>query len=66
VGMATIVNNPGNGESGNGMGMILGVIVILVIAFLFFVYGLPMLRQSAAPQINVPGKIDVNVQGGGK
>jgi len=64
--MATIVNNPGNGESGNGMGMILGVIVILVIAFLFFVYGLPMLRQSAAPQINVPGKIDVNVQGGGK
>lgn len=62
--MATIINNPGNGDSGNGMGMIVGVIVILVIAFLFFVYGLPMLRQLSAPQINVnvPEKIDVNVQ----
>ena len=59
--MATVVNNPGNNNSGNGIVMILGLIVILVIAFLFFVYGLPMLRQSAAPQINVPDKIEVNV-----
>lgn len=64
--MATIVNNPGTTESSNGMGMILGVIVVLLIAFFFFVYGLPMMRQSVSPQINVPGKIDVNVQGGTK
>ena len=64
--MATIVNNPGTTDSGNGMGMIVGVIVVLFIAFLFFVYGLPMMRQASAPQINVPGKIDVNVHGGTK
>jgi hypothetical protein len=61
--MATIVNNPGTSDSGSAVGMIVGVIVVLAIAFFFFVYGLPMMRQSASPQINVPGKIDVNVQG---
>lgn len=64
--MATIVNNPGNSESGNGMGMIVGIIFILIIVFLFFIYGLPMIRQSSTPQVNVPEKIDVNVQGTGK
>lgn len=64
--MATIVNNPGNNESGNGMGMIVGIIFILIIVFLFFIYGLPMIRQSSTPQVNVPEKIDVNVQGTGK
>lgn len=64
--MATVVNNPGSSNSNSGMGMILGVIVILVIVFLFFIYGLPAIQQSSTPQINVPEKIDVNIQEGGK
>lgn len=46
--MTTVVNTPpSNNQGGNG---------------LFFVYGLPMLRQSTqAPQINVPYKVDINV-----
>lgn len=64
--MATVVNTPGNSNSGSGMGFVFGMILILLVAFLFFVYGLPMLRQSTSPQVNVPGKIDVNVQGGSK
>lgn len=64
--MATVVNNPGTNDSGSGLGMVLGIIVILAVALLFFVYGLPMLNQSSTPQVNVPGKVDVNVQGGDK
>lgn len=62
--MTTIVNNPpAPKESGGGMGMIIRVIVLLVVAYLFIVYGLPALQhvQLGAPQINVPSKIDVNV-----
>ncbi len=66
--MATIVNNPGNDNSGNVMGLILGVIFVLVFAVIFFVYLVPMFRQSGGtPQVNIPNKIDVNVhQGNGK
>jgi hypothetical protein len=45
------------------MGVVVSLILVLVIAFLFIFYGLPMLRQAAVPtQINVPDKIDVNIQ----
>lgn len=59
--MATIVNNPGNTNSGNGLGMIVGLIVALAIILLFFVYVLPVLRQAGAPQVTIPSKVDVNV-----
>ncbi len=63
--MTTIVNTPqaAPNESGGGMGMIIGLIVLVVVAYLFFVYGLPSIgrMQVGAPQINVPGKIDVTV-----
>ncbi len=62
--MATVINNPGTSQdSGGGMGFFLGTLILLLIFVLFIVYGLPMIRQSffSAPQINVPGKIDINV-----
>jgi len=61
--MATIVNNPPpENNSGNSMGMIIGIIAIVVLVILFVVYVMPMMRQGMnAPQINVPDKIDVNV-----
>ena len=61
--MATIVNNPGTTtDSGSGMGFVLGVLLLLLVAFLFFVYGLPAIsRTMSTPQINVPGTVDVNV-----
>lgn len=64
--MATIVNTPANDSGGNGMGFMGGMLVLLVLVVLFFVYGLPMLRQSASPTISVPEQIDVNVNGGGQ
>lgn len=61
--MTTIVNTPPAKESDGGMGWIVGLIVFLVVAYLFIMYGLPALRnvQTGAPQINVPSQIDVNI-----
>lgn len=63
--MATVINNPPqSNDSGGGRGMIIGLIVLVVLAYLFFVYGLPRIQnmQSGTPQINVPSEIDVNVK----
>ncbi|KKP28564.1 MAG: hypothetical protein UR15_C0025G0013 [Parcubacteria group bacterium GW2011_GWA2_31_28] len=64
--MSTVVNNPPNSDSGgNGMGFLLGVILLVVAVFLLFTYGLPILQRSggnANPQLNVPGQVDVNIQ----
>ena len=65
--MATIINNqpPVQNQGSNGSNFLLAAIVILFIIFLFFYFGLPYLRMyMGTPQINVPGKINVNVNGG--
>ena len=59
--MATIVNNPGTKEEG-GNGFLLGVILLIIFAVLFFIYGLPYLTNSfSGPQVGVPEQVDVNV-----
>ena len=63
--MTTIVNNPPPaGESGNGMGIIAGLVVVLVLGYLFIMYGIPALSQlkPSSPQINIPSQIEVNVK----
>ena len=64
--MATTIINPApsnNSSDNNGMGFLIGAIVLIVVVFLFFVYVLPAIQniKLGTPQINVPGKIDVNV-----
>lgn len=75
--MATIVNSPQpQNDSGGGMTMMVGILIILFLGFLFFYYGLPAIRQSAPQQdinvqvpqqapadvnVDVPDQIDVNV-----
>lgn len=62
--MVTVVNNPPPSDnSGGPIGMIVVLVVLVVLGYLGFVYGLPALRnmQSGGVQINVPSKIDVNV-----
>lgn len=62
--MATIINNPPPSNNSSGpMGIIIVVIVLIILGYLGYVYGLPALRQIqlGAPQINVPSKIDVNI-----
>lgn len=62
--MTTIINtSPATKESGGSMGMIIGFVVLIVVGFLFFAYGLPAIQNMklGTPQINIPSKIDVNV-----
>ncbi len=61
--MATeVIHEHGETTTDSGMGLIIGFILVLLLTFLFFYYGLPVLRSTnSSPQINVPDKIDVNV-----
>lgn len=74
--MATIVNNPSSDNSGSGMGFVLGILVLIVFVLVLFYYGLPALRgrtASSTPEsasggsseinVDVPDKVDVNVNG---
>lgn len=61
--MVTVVNNPApEAKSDGGTGMIVGVLLILVMGILFYLYGLPAINNMQSPQINIPNKIDVNVK----
>jgi hypothetical protein len=63
--MATVINNPDSGgtRESSGMGLIIGVIVAVIIVFLFIVYGLPGIRgrSTGGTNVNVPDKINVDV-----
>jgi hypothetical protein len=65
--MATIVNNPPanntNSSGGNGMGFLLGVIILIIFVAVVIIYGLPYIRSMSGftAQVNVPKSVDVNV-----
>lgn len=63
--MTTIVNTPpAQKESGGGIGMIIGLIILVAVVYVFFIYGLPAIRNAqwgTTPQVNIPSKIDVNI-----
>jgi hypothetical protein len=40
---------------------LIGIILLAVVLFMLFFYGLPMIRNAATPQFNVPSKVDVNL-----
>lgn len=69
--MATTIINPpqnNNSSSDNGMGFLLGIVILVVLGILFMIYGLPVIRQGlnglggSGVEINVPDKVDVNVK----
>jgi len=66
--MTTIVNSTTPAKDSNGMGLLIGVIVLIGFVLIFLYYGLPLLRNMGTPQINVPAPqinmpdtVDVNV-----
>jgi hypothetical protein len=62
--MTTIINTPpAKKESGGGVGIIIGLVVLIILGYLFITYGLPAIRQMqfGSPQINIPSQIDVNI-----
>jgi hypothetical protein len=62
--MATIINNPPENTDSGGAGLIIGIVMAIIIVFLFVAYALPALRKNnnnSGTTINVPDKVDVNV-----
>lgn len=58
--MPTVINNPSS-ETGSGFGAVVSLIVILIVAILFFMYALPAIRDSGrGTQINIPDKIQID------
>lgn len=62
TGSTHVIHEHRDGESsGTGMGVMIAVVILAVLAFLFLYYGLPAIRTASSPQVNVPGQVDVNV-----
>ena len=66
--MTTIVNSTTPTNDSSGSGLIMGIVIVLGLGILFFYFGLPAIRNMGpiqvnvpAPQVVVPGKINVNV-----
>ena len=58
--MATIIERPS--ESQNNSNTLLVLFMLLIFGFLFFYYGLPLLRSAVSgPRVSVPEQIDINV-----
>lgn len=52
-----------NGTQSNGMGFLMGVVLLIVFLVLLFYYGIPMLTSATqGPTINVPEEVNVNTQ----
>lgn len=65
--MTTFVNTPA--PASNNTGTFIGVTVLIALGLIFVYFGLPALRNVGTPQINLPApvinmpdKVDVNVQ----
>lgn len=61
--MTTIVNTPPTADNSGGgpMGWIVGLVILFVLLYLGYVYGLPAIQNMGTPQVNIPSQIDVNV-----
>ncbi len=58
--MTTIVNSPGTGENSSGaLGVIIGILVVVILAILFYIYVLPSMRSQPAEQDSVNVNIEL-------
>ena len=48
-------------DTASGMGFFIGVLVIIILGVLFFVYALPAIRDNGGTNVNVPDRINVDV-----
>lgn len=58
--MTTIINTPGsNSDDSSGVAMIFGIIVLLVLGALFYVYALPQLRSDTKESTTTEIKVEL-------
>jgi hypothetical protein len=53
-------------DHGGNYGLVIGLVVLLLVVLLVIFYGLPYLRGLGTASVNVPDKINVNVNGTAK
>lgn len=67
----TIVNTPPAQESGgNGMGFLIGIVILVVFGLIVYFYALPYIRQmmngnidvTIPAEINVPSDVNVTIE----
>lgn len=60
--MPTIINNPANQGSneGLGLGLVVGVLIVAFVGLLFYIYGLPLLRATEESKPTVQ-KIEIQI-----
>ena len=61
--MTTIINNPGE-TSDNNSSIILTVIMLAILIFALFYWGIPLARNAKSGtnvNLNVPDEVDINV-----
>ena len=66
--MTTVVNNPAPVADTGGNGFLIGAVVLVGFMMVLLYFGIPAIKRMGslqinvpAPQVVVPGKIDVNV-----
>ncbi|HEX7017894.1 MAG TPA: hypothetical protein VF209_03245 [Patescibacteria group bacterium] len=62
--MATVVNTTPAGieRESYGISWVIGLLLLLLVVFVLFAYGLPALRSATtSPAVTVPERVDVNV-----
>lgn len=60
--MATVVNNPGtNSDSAGASGMLIGVVLVIAVLLLFWIFGLPYFSGNGASNTQ-PTTIENNMQ----
>jgi hypothetical protein len=65
--MATVINNPGESTASNGIGFLLGAMLLILAAFMFLYYMIPALRSATSGlggggvNLTVPKDINVDV-----
>ena len=59
---AHVIHHAENDNSSGPLVALIGIALIVVTALLFFFYVMPMINRATTPtQVNVPDKVDVNV-----
>jgi uncharacterized protein HemY len=59
-----VVHDHHDDATGGSSNFLIGVIILAVVVLFLIFYGLPLMRNMGAattPQVNVPGKVDVNL-----
>jgi hypothetical protein len=58
--MTTIINTPGNNsDSGGGAAIVFGLIIVLALGALFYVYALPQLRSDTKDTTTTEIKVEL-------